>query len=436
MSVNSGSIYPKNLLQKCSQMPVLSKKLMVIGHIWPEPLATGAGVRILQLIEGFGDLGYEIIFASAAQKTEYSCDLSKRGVKEVDIKLNDPGFDQLILELSPDIVMFDRFMTEEQYGWRVTEQLPNCLRILNTEDLHSLRAVREEDHFKNRIFSSAEWLQSDLAKRELASIYRSDLSLIISRFEKDFLMEKALIPENLLMYIPFIYDNFQRDQTEVLPGFDERVDFVFIGNGKHSPNRDAIHWLNLEIWPLIKKELPESRLHIYGAYLPEKIQHLHRPKIGFEVHGWTSDHKQVLRDARINLAPLRYGAGLKGKIFEAMTCGTPSVATEVGLEGLNFADDFEDRKPHDALGFVKRAVQLYKDKSVWEDQQHTDQKLLRTQFDKASFIKELHTQLDYCTGHLEEHRLKNPVGSILMHHTMASTRYLSKWIEAKNQTDR
>ncbi|MGI9548126.1 MAG: glycosyltransferase [Flavobacteriaceae bacterium] len=417
-------------------MPIIQKKILVIGHIWPEPLATAAGVRMLQLVEGFKELGYEIIFASAALKTEHSNDFGKMDVEEIAIKLNDSDFDKLLVEHKPDVVMFDRFMTEEQYGWRVAEQLPGCLRILNTEDLHSLRAVREQDHKENRMFSTAQWLQSDMAKREMASIYRSDLNLIISRFEIDFLVEKAFIPSHLLMYLPFLHNKIGSGQNTGLPGFDERVDFVFIGNGKHSPNRDAIHWLNTELWPLIKKELPKSTLHVYGAYLPETLQNLHQPEIGFEVHGWTEDINQVLKKARINLVPLRYGAGLKGKIFQAMTCGTPNIATEVGLEGLDSVAPDNDSELSDAQRFAIRAVQLYKDKSGWLEQQRSDQELLRAQFNRDSFLEQLKDQLDHKTEHLQEHRLKNPVGSMLLHHTMASTRHLSKWIELKNQTYR
>ena len=89
--------------------------------------------------------------------------------------LNDSGFDAFVKKLDPNIVLFDRFFTEEQFGWRVTEFAPNALRILDTEDLHSLRQVREQ-LFKNNIpFTVEKWLQSDVTKREIAAIYRSDL---------------------------------------------------------------------------------------------------------------------------------------------------------------------------------------------------------------------------------------------------------------------
>lgn len=414
-------------------MPGTLKKLLVIGHVWPEPLATAAGRRMLQLLDGFGTMGFEITFVTAAVKSEYSHDLKGLGIKEVAIKLNDPGFDRFIQQLVPDIVMFDRFMTEEQFGWRIAENLSSCLRILNTEDLHSLRAVREQNLKENKEFTHIAWLQADITKRELASIYRSDLSLIISRFEKDLLLEYAAIPEDLLLYLPLLYDKDEDQSERKLLDFNQRRDFIFIGNGKHRPNIDAITWLSDELWPLLRAKLPETNLHIYGAYLPEKIQNLNHPDSGFFVHGWTANSEAVLSKARVNLVPLRYGAGLKGKLLEAMTCGTPGVVTQVGLEGLDYEEKVEIRAADDSTSFVQSAVELYLSRSKWEERQKKDQQLLSNEFEKAPYLKELECQLRYLLEDLEEHRLKNPVGGILMHHSMASTKYLSKWIETKNR---
>ena len=121
----------------------MSKKLLVIGSVWPEPSTTAAGCRMQQLLGAFLRFGYKITFASTASRTEYSLDLEKVGVAEVTIQLNHSSFDDFIKKLLPTIVIFDRFMIEEQFGWRVAEFAPKALRILNTEDLHALRKARE-----------------------------------------------------------------------------------------------------------------------------------------------------------------------------------------------------------------------------------------------------------------------------------------------------
>ena len=119
-------------------------------------------------------------------------------------------------ELNPEIVLFDRFLTEEQFGWRVAKNSPNALRILDTEDLHSLRSVRLEFQ-KNKITASiADWNQAEITKREIASIYRCDLSLIISSYEMDLLLKEIKIDEKLLLHLPFMLDSIEESDNKAI----------------------------------------------------------------------------------------------------------------------------------------------------------------------------------------------------------------------------
>ena len=121
----------------------MNKKVLIIGLIWPEPDATAAGTRMKQLIHFFCNQNYDISFASAAKKSDLSMNLEELFISTKLIQLNHFTFDDYIKDLDPGIVVFDRFLTEEQYGWRVREVCPNALRILDTEDLHFLRKARE-----------------------------------------------------------------------------------------------------------------------------------------------------------------------------------------------------------------------------------------------------------------------------------------------------
>ena len=167
----------------------MKKTLLIIGFVWPEPKSSAAGSRMIQLIGCFQTHDYKITFASPSSKSEKSFDLESIGVNQIDIELNNSSFDRFIKQLDPDIVLFDRFMIEEQFGWRVTEQCPNAIRILDTEDLHCLRRGRERAH-KDNVLLNDSYLFNDTANREIASIYRCDLSLIISEYEMDILKEK------------------------------------------------------------------------------------------------------------------------------------------------------------------------------------------------------------------------------------------------------
>ena len=164
----------------------MNKKLLVIGFVWPEPKSSAAGSRMLQLIDQFQNQGYDVTFASAANTSNHTFDLSRLNINTQAILLNDSSFDVFVKNLNPDVVLFDRFMSEEQYGWRVSEQCPNALRVLDTEDFHGLRKAREVA-LKQNVEVSITHLQNDITKREIASIYRSDISLMISEAEIDLL---------------------------------------------------------------------------------------------------------------------------------------------------------------------------------------------------------------------------------------------------------
>ena len=331
------------------------------------------------------------------------------------------------------MVIFDRFMTEEQFGWRVAETTPEALRILNTEDLHSLRRTREVNFNTETKNSLSAWSNSDLAMRELASILRSDLSLIISKYEYDLLVKNARIPESYLLYLPFFGKGESLLENHPGAAFESRSGFIFVGNGKHAPNVDAVHWLHAEIWPEIRKALPQSELRIYGAYLPEAVLKLHDPAVGFRVEGWIEDSGNAVGGARVNLAPLRFGAGMKGKIVEAMRCGTPSMATGIGWEGLADNNEIDSCIADSASDFAQKAIALYENKGFWQIQHDFQTRIYKKLFSWSEHTERLRNSIDNLREDLSLHREQNIIGNILRHQSMASTKYMSRWIEAKNK---
>ena len=175
----------------------ISKHLLIIGTVWPEPNSSAAGSRIIQLIEQFLKHDWKITFASAASDSEFAFDVQTLGIQKVNIELNNKSFDEFVAKLNPSVVLFDRFMIEEQFGWRVAESCPNALRVLDTIDLHCLRQARQLAFKENRKFTTKD-LFSDTAKREIASILRCDCSLIISDFEMNLLQQYFKIDKDLL----------------------------------------------------------------------------------------------------------------------------------------------------------------------------------------------------------------------------------------------
>lgn len=407
------------------------KTLLVIALVWPEPASTAAGVRMMQLLQVFKNQGYRITIASAASKSAYSADMVALGYKTAEIKMNDGSFDVFVKELNPDVVLFDRFLTEEQFGWRVAENCPQALRVLDTEDLHSLRHVREHCFKKEIPFTTDAWLADDKTKREIASIYRCDLSLIISSYEMELLTEVLKIDKSLLLLLPFMVNEIGDDCS--WKTFEQRQDFIFIGGGKHAPNIDAVKCLKTIIWPLVHKQLPEATMHIYGAYLPQQLLEMHNQKEKFLVHGRADNVDAIMQNAKVCLAPLRFGAGIKGKLLSAMQNGTPSVTTTLGAEGMHGILDWNGYIENDHSAFVEAAVRLYTKKEAWQTAQDQAKTLVNTLYNKTSLENILANSIAQLQQHITTHRKQNFIGALLQHQTMSATKFMSKWIEEKSR---
>lgn len=305
---------------------------------------------------------------------------------------------------------------------------PNALKILDTEDLQCLRHARHQAHKEKRELTQAD-LYDDIAKREIAAILRCDLSLIISSFEMELLVNTFKVDPSLLHHLPFMVDLKKLSHNTKI--FSERKHFMTIGNFRHAPNWDAVLYLQ-EIWPLIRQQIPDAELHIYGAYPPPKATALHNPKTGFLVKGWAKDAFDVMGQARLCLAPLRFGAGIKGKLLDAMMMQTPSITTSIGSEGMHDQEPWPGIIADDVTEFAATAVSLYNDQHAWLDAQKNARVLLTARYDAEKLATQLIKKITEIEENLIQHRLNNFTGAMLKHHSMASTKYMSQWIAAKN----
>ena len=387
---------------------------------------------MLSILRLFKKQNWQIEFATPSQPTEHMIDLRNEGISSKSITLNCDSFDRYILEYQPDIVLFDRFMMEEQFGWRVEKNCPSALKILDTEDLQCLRHARQQAHKAKRELTKTD-LFSDLAKREIAAILRCDISLIISSYEMELLEQTFKVDPVLLHHLPFMI-HLEKVPKETLP-FSQRKHFMTIGNFRHAPNWDIVLYLQ-EIWPKIRKQLPDAQLHIYGSYPPPKATALNNPKTGFLIKGWAEDALTVMEQSRLCLAPIRFGAGLKGKLLDAMLMQTPSITTSLGSESMHNDEPWGGIITENADDFADAAVQLYKDEEAWIQAQKNGTKILNRLYDSKVLGKRLIEKITQTQENLEQHRLNNFTGSMLKHHTMMSTKYMSQWIAEKNRHEK
>ncbi len=399
-------------------------KVVYLSSVWPEPTSSAAGTRVMEILAACKSAGWELCFCATADKNEYSADLAGLGIREQSVALNNSSFDDFIKNENPHIVIFDRFMLEEQFAMRVAEQCPDAMRVLDTSDLHFLRRARQIAFEKNVGID----LFTDDMKRELASIFRSDLTLLISSYEHQLLQSEFTVPEQLIQHVPFMIaaDAWSRSEKS----FEERQHFMHIGNFLHPPNVDAVKWLKKEIWPLIRQQLPTAECHIYGAYAKDAHTQLEDKAQGFLVKGRCDDAIECTEQYRVALAPLRFGAGIKGKIADAFMAGTPCITTSVGAEGMFEADHFAES----ATEIAAFAFMLYQNPKAWLASQTKGYEILQERFNAQQHQATLIERIQTIYKQLAEHRRQNPVGAMLQLQQMKSSYYMTKWIEAKSQS--
>lgn len=406
--------------------------ILFIGHLWPEPESSAAGYRTMALIDACLEQGWKVDFACAADETPWSVRLQERGVSCHSIKINSSNFDQWIKQLPADYIVFDRFMTEEQFSWRVEKYCPDAIRILDTSDLHFLRRSRQKQ-IKHEDKSSQKHpleLHNDDSIREISSIYRCDLSLIISSYEMQLLTNNFQLDKELLLYLPFMFDLPEPQHNS---GFSSRKHFFMIGNYLHEPNWDAVLWCKQKLWPKIRASIADAQLHIYGAYTPDKARQLHKPSEGFYIMGRAENLQELILHYRVNLVPLRFGAGIKGKIADGFRLGLPCITTPIGAEGM------ADKMPWGGFicenenTFASTAIELYQQENVWLEKQQYGYEIIKKihnkQLHQAVFIKQLLSLKE----NIQQRRNKNFIGSMLRYHLHRSHEFMSRWIEEKNK---
>lgn len=227
--------------------------------------------------------------------------------------------------------------------------------VFDTVDLHHLREMRaaelDGDEAKRR---AAERTRA----RELELVRRADATWVVSATEKKLLAREA--PEARVDIVSNVHAIVGSGQP-----FDARCDLLFVGGFRHPPNVDAVTWLADEIFPRVRSALPQVRLHLIGDDAPERVRAL-ASRDGIEVHGYVPELAPWMEGARIALAPLRYGAGVKGKLNLSMAHGQPAVATRCAVEAMHLEDGRDVLIADGPEDFAAAVVRLYSDRALWE----------------------------------------------------------------------
>ena len=407
------------------------KSVLLLSPVAVEAKSSAAGVRTFGLLQHFADMGCQVGFGTGVKSSSNAKVPS--GVLHYRVRYNNSeDVVKVMGELDPDLVIFDRFVAEEAFSSRVRELSPSAIRVLDMQDMHSLRRHRETIPFPSIPSPST----SSSLVRELASLHRSDLSIVCSSVEKAMLENEYKIPGEKLQLGSFFTKPVEMGYDEEKHGYDHRKNFISIGGFKHKPNVDSAVWLAEEIWPRINKKIPDASLNIYGAYPTKQISSLHSPKNNIRVHGFVPSLDEPFLKNRVLLAPLRFGAGVKGKIIDAFRYGCPVVTTPIGSEGIG--PDVEwgglvTRRIDDAEEFADAAVALYNDRKRYESSKAAARKILVSEFDETTNLDAIVDSIERVNRDLEGHRQRDVFGNVLWHSSNRATEFFSRFIELKEK---
>jgi glycosyltransferase involved in cell wall biosynthesis len=224
--------------------------------------------------------------------------------------------------------------------------------LYDTIDLHHVRLRREAELLER--FDDPVWRQAEAL--ELACAHAADATIVVSDVERSLLESAGIRP---VAVVSNIHDVTVREA----PSFERSGGLIFIGGYNHTPNVDAVEWMVREIMPVVWEALPDVTLTLLGANPPERVRSLATSRV--RVTGYIHDVSEFFRSARIFVAPLRFGAGVKGKIGQALEFGLPMVTTSVGAEGFGLTHRVDAMIADDARTFADATIELYRDHDLW-----------------------------------------------------------------------
>lgn len=306
-----------------------AKHVLIVDAVTPTPDQDSGSVDMLNLIRILLDLGWRVHFipqTNYAHAGRYTEALQRLGAECVYF----PPYRSLDHYLEENASLFDMaILCREPIAKgtieTVRKYLPEAHILFYTVDLHFLRTERHAQLTGDPAIAAE---AAAVKASELALMRKSDVTILLSEFERDLVAKEA--PGVSTAILPLI-----REIPGRKGGFEDRRDVVFIGGFNHPPNVDAVEWLVGEIWPLVRTKLRGAKLKICGSNMPDRLRQLCAGHDDIEAVGFIADLGDVFDRCRLSIAPLRFGAGLKGKLATSFGYGVPCIATGVAVEGMS-----------------------------------------------------------------------------------------------------
>ncbi len=355
--------YPSNQgatgVESASRRYLGNKTILVIDIYAPCYDRESGARRLWQLLQIFKQLNYHVIFVpdNGAKEQPYMGMLQDL---EIEVVYTEPGYgtaiEQQLEELLPlvDLAWICRPQLYEKYA-PLIRQHSNIKLIYDTVDLHYLRLRRAGELATHSIESMRQWVR--MQSRELKAAHEADLTITITSAEQSILQQQQV---SNLAVVPNLHLAYSGEK----PSFQQRQGLLFIGSYNHPPNIDGVKWLCQEIMPLVWEQLPELTVTLLGSNPTEEVIALGQDE-RVTVTGYVFDVTLHFLNHRVFVAPLRYGAGMKGKIGQSLEYGLPLISTAIGVEGMNLTHEQNVLEANKTQEFAQQIIRLYQDEQLW-----------------------------------------------------------------------
>jgi glycosyltransferase involved in cell wall biosynthesis len=290
-----------------------------------------------------------------------------------------PGFDTFFTERGQDfdLIVLSRAHVAEEILPLCRKYAPATPVIFDTVDLHFVRQHREAELSQDAAIRRK---ACAMERRELRLGAEADAIVVVSPDEKRVL--EAKLPQQRIAVISNIHEI-----RATIPPFASRRDFLFIGGFEHTPNEDAVLWFCAEIMPEIHRQLPEAKFHIIGSKMPESVRALASDHV--VTHGYVEKVEPFFESCLLSVAPLRFGAGVKGKTNQSMSFGVPVVSTTIGAEGMHLTHEKNILLADQPLEFAQQVIRLHRERELWTALSRNSLKNVEEHFSRAAAKRDL-----------------------------------------------
>jgi GT2 family glycosyltransferase/glycosyltransferase involved in cell wall biosynthesis len=334
-------------------------RVLVADYRIPRPDVSAGEKATFGLLKDLREVGFQVTFLPTDMEAEkpYIDDLADLGVNVVTRQQGYADATDFVRRRGGafDVFYLVRVDVAEALVTAAREASPGSRIIFHAPDLYFVRESRAAELMGNSMATAA---AEAMRRRETAIIQAVDHTVLISPAEIPFLED--VVPLSKLSVCQALYSEIENNPV----AFAERQHVFFLGGYKHRPNVDAVRWFADNIWPLVHAALPDVEFHILGAEAPPDVVELaSRP--GVRYIGYVADLEDSLQRYRLSVAPIRYGAGIKGKLAASMGSGVPSVCTSIAAEGMSIEDGRHAMVRDDPLEFAEAVTKLYQDEGTW-----------------------------------------------------------------------